>query len=686
MFSFDHLLSLPLYKAIQTLILLSVANQVFSLDVYYSHNQRQVDWRRFLFEGGSDLSMKLLQITPESISNRINMRNRVGRILYNETFKLWSKKTSKVASFDTTFELYIQRVNGEPCGEGMAFILTNNPSVPSNSQGQWLGIVNEETNGLSSNGIVAIEFDTRKSSADDIDDNHVAVDLNGIRSAQQFSLVQAGVNLSSGSIVLARIQYDGESRKLTVYASMLYDSGRSQSRPLITLDIDLSEYLMEDVYVGFSGSTGDLTQLNYIYSWDFTGTNLTEGNNPTTGMDKGKNLELILPLVLSTACLICGGSLWYLWWRKTRTDNSRGFQGNHTLVSMLRHSSQGPQKFRFKELKAATSNFSQRNKLGRGGFGTVYKGILKDGEEVAVKRVSKDSHQGEQEFAAEVMTISHLRHKNLVKLIGWCLERGELLLVYEFMPNGSLDKLIFPSISSSSKNAALSWERRHKIICGVASALSYLHDGCRNCVLHRDVKSSNVMLDSNYDARLGDFGLARTIQNDGERHHLTSKIAGTPGYIAPECLLTGMASVETDVYGFGVFSMEVACGRRPGNNVRSPNDQGNSILDWLWDLYERERVLDAVDPQLNGVFDEEQMKLVLKVGLACCHPNPNERPSMRLVLQVLSGEAPAPTLPVEKPTFMWPLMPSNSEFAPTSLEEQSCGGGRLTMSMDLTGR
>ncbi|KAJ8618398.1 hypothetical protein MRB53_014584 [Persea americana] len=440
MFSFDHLLSLPLYKAIQTLILLSVANQVFSLDVYYSYNQRQVDWRRFLFEGGSDLSMKLLQITPESISNRINMRNRVGRILYNETFKLWSKKTSKVASFNTTFELYIQRVNGEPCGEGMAFILTNNPSVPSNSQGQWLGIVNEETNGLSSNGIVAIEFDTRKSSADDIDDNHVAVDLNGIRSAQQFSLVQAGVNLSSGSIVLARIQYDGESRKLTVYASMLYDSGRSQSRPLIALDIDLSEYLMEDVYVGFSGSTGDLTQLNYIYSWDFTGTNLTEGNNPTTG------------------------------------------------------------------------------------------------------------------------------------------------------------------------------------------------------------------------------------------------------YIAPECLLTGMASVETDVYGFGVFSMEVACGRRPGNNVRSPNDQGNSILDWLWDLYERERVLDAVDPQLNGVFDEEQMKLVLKLGLACCHPNPNERPSMRLVLQVLSGEAPAPTLPVEKPTFMWPLMPSNSEFAPTSLEEQSCGGGRLTMSMDLTGR
>ncbi|KAJ8618400.1 hypothetical protein MRB53_014586 [Persea americana] len=630
--------------------------------------------------------MKLLQITPESNSKRVDMRNQVGRVLHNETFKLWSKKTSKVASFSTTFELFIQRVNKEPCGEGMAFILTNNPSLPTNSHGQWLGIVNETTNGASLNGIVAIEFDTRKSSPDDIDDNHVAVDVNGIKSIRQFPLVQAGVNLSSGSNVVAKIQYDGDARNLTVYVSMLHDSEGGLSSPLITLDINLSQYLMEDVYVGFSGSTGNLTQLNYVYSWDFTSTNVTDGDSWTTKKEKGNNLELILPLVLSTACLICG-SLCYLWWRRKRIGNNGGYRVSPTLVSMLENSSQGPQKYLLKELKAATSNFNPINKLGQGGFGTVYKGILKDGEEVAVKRVSKDSRQGEQEFAAEVMTISHLSHKNLVRLIGWCLERDDLLLVYEFMPNGSLDKLIFSSEKSSSKNAVLSWERRHKIICGVASALCYLHDGCRNRVLHRDVKSSNVMLDSNYDARLGDFGLARTIQHaDSETCHLTTKIAGTPGYIAPECLLTGRASVKTDVYGFGVFAMEVTCGRRPGNNLRNPEEKGNSIMDWLWDLYGRERVLEAVDPQLHGVFDKEQMELVLKLGLACCHPNPNERPSMRLVLQVLNGEAPAPVLPIEKPTFMWPLMPSNLGAAPISFEEPSSGGGRLTMSMDLSAR
>ncbi|RWR90529.1 Protein kinase domain-containing protein [Cinnamomum micranthum f. kanehirae] len=906
-------------------------------------------------------SMKFLQITPESNSNRINMRNRVGRILYSETFKVWSMKTSKFASFNTTFELYIQRVYGEPCGEGMAFILTNNPSVPSNSQGQWLGIVNEETNESPSNGIVAIEFDTRKSSDDDLDDNHVAVDLNGIKSSHQFSLGQAGINLTGGSNVLARIQYDGESGKLTVYASMFHDSGHSLSRPLITLDINLSKYLMEDVYVGFSGSTGDHTQLNYIHSWDFTSTNITEGNNPATGMDKGKNLELILPLVLSTACLICGGSLWYLWWRKTRNGNNGGAaaqvsslhfnyskfhpddrkdfhfanddsnihkealqitldtsgkysltnssgrilykerfklwrdnrsvvasfnstfnlsiwpesepvgeglafiitsdttlpnnsygqwlgivneqtngssesqivaiefdtrmsyngdvdsnhigldvnsvysivqyplekwnislssgknvtvnvkydapsktmsidlsmvdgerntnstpvitmpvdlskflpedvyvgfsgatgdqiqlncvlswtfsgenieegmnmklmwilvgilvpmlfcvgltsclwwrrsrQGDHVrldLESILSNSSKGPHKFHFKELKSATGNFSSKNKLGRGGFGTVYKGFLKEvKEEVAVKRVSKDSSQGEQEFIAEVTTISQLRHKNLVKLIGWCCERRDLILVYEFLPRGSLDKLLF-SNESTAPEVLLSWNRRHNIIYGVACALNYLHDGCLKRILHRDVKASNVMIDSEYNARLGDFGLARTIQHDGKTHHSTNVIAGTPGYIAPEYFHTGRASVETDVYGFGVFAMEVASGRTPNNNNDNNINDKYIMVDWLWGLYGRQRILDAVDPQLHGEYDEDQMERVLKLGLACCHPNPNERPNMRVVLQVLTGESPPPVLPTEKPSFMWPVVTNFSELVSIYNIETSSSNG-----------
>lgn len=637
----------------------------------------------FIFKGSAGLYIQntKLQLTPESFNTAlVDMHNQSGGVLCSKPLKLWrrvSKDRLVVASFNTTFQLFIQPVNGEACAEGIAFILTSNLDPPTNCYGQWLGIVNETTNGSSSNGIVAIEFDTRKSYPDDLDDNHVGVNVNGLNTNHQFALGRVGVNLSSGSNgsnVLARIQYDGEWKRLTAFVSMA-DDVRNDSIQLFSIHLDLSEHLSEDVYVGFSASTGEFIQLNYVNYWNFSSTNVKRGRNV--------NWALILPVILSVGFLLGGSMCCYLWGRRMRVAMPRGHRVSLDLALMLESSTKGPRKFQFKELKSATMNFNRENRIGRGGFGMVYKGFLQDSkEEIAVKRVSKDSRQGEQEFAAEVLTISRLSHKNLVNLIGWCHEKDELLLVYEFMPNRSLDKHLFPDKISSRNNILLSWERRHKIICGVASALSYLHDGCRNCVLHRDVKSSNVMLDYNYDARLGDFGLARTILHDGEKHHLTTKVAGTPGYIAPECLLTGRASVETDVFGFGVFTVEVACGKRPGNNLRNPD---NSIVDWLWDLYGRGRVLDAVDPQLHGVFDEEQMELVMKLGLACCHPNPNQRPSMRVSLQVLNGEAPAPTLPTEKPTFMWPVLPSIDGVSLDPLQGSSLNGGCLTPS-DLSGR
>ncbi|CAL9044452.1 unnamed protein product [Musa banksii] len=227
-------------------------------------------------------------------------------------------------------------------------------------------------------------------------------------------------------------------------------------------------------------------------------------------------------------------------------------------------------RFRLKELKDATANFDPNRELGNGGFGTVYRGCLKwqgFNKDVAVKRILSNSHGGEREFIADVTAISQLRHRNLVELMGWCHEDDELLLVYEFLNRGSLVNYLFGAGRATAEFPVLNWERRYNILCGVASALDYLHHGSRNRVLHRDIKASNVMLDHQYTPRLGDFGLARVIERDGKSHHSTVALAGTRGYMAPECYFTGRASVETDVYPFGVFAMEVSCGRRPGNPV-----------------------------------------------------------------------------------------------------------------------
>jgi serine/threonine protein kinase len=218
----------------------------------------------------------------------------------------------------------------------------------------------------------------------------------------------------------------------------------------------------------------------------------------------------------------------------------------------------GPKRFRYGELAVATGNFSDTQKLGEGGFGSVYRGFLEDMDlHVAIKRVSKGSKQGRKEYASEVRIISRLRHRNLVQLIGWCHGGGELLLVYELMPNGSLDHHLY----SSSHGGLLPWPVRHEIVLGLGSALLYLHEEWEQCVVHRDIKPSNVMLDASFHAKLGDFGLARLVDHGRGSH--TTVLAGTMGYMDPECMVTGRANAESDVYSFGVVLLEIACGRRP---------------------------------------------------------------------------------------------------------------------------
>lgn len=305
----------------------------------------------------------------------------------------------------------------------------------------------------------------------------------------------------------------------------------------------------------------------------------------------------------------------------------------------------GPRRFTYKELVFATNSFSDDGKLGQGGFGGVYKGVLNDDtkETIAVKKIARGSSQGKKEYISEVTVISRLRHRNLVRLIGWCHEYGEFLLVYEYMPNGSLDSHLF------GKKTSLIWAVRYKIALGLASALLYLHEEWEQCVVHRDIKSSNVMLDSSFNAKLGDFGLARFV--DHELGSQTTVLAGTMGYLAPECVTTGKASKESDVYSFGVVALEIACGRKP---VEPKAEEAKMrLVEWVWEHYGRGKILEVADERLSGDFDEKQIERLMIVGLWCAHPDHKVRPSIRQAIQVLCLEAPLPNLPGKMPVPMY---------------------------------
>lgn len=262
---------------------------------------------------------------------------------------------------------------------------------------------------------------------------------------------------------------------------------------------------------------------------------------------------------------------------------------------------------------------------------------------------------GEKEFLAEICTIGRLKHKNIVKLQGWCHERGHLLLVYEFMPNGSLDRYIARAVS-------LDWPTRRSILTGLASALLYLHEESGQHVIHRDVKPNNVLLDAEFNAHLSDFGLARLLETENS---VLTRAAGTPGYLAPECNYTGKATTESDVFSFGVVVLEVVCGRRSWGTTCLTGD--NNLVDYVWGLHGKGELLQGVDSRLEGEFDKKAAERFLLVGLACVHPDPAWRPTIRKVVHVLTNaNEPLMELPEARPAAIYVPLPSPTASAATA--------------------
>ncbi|KAK9117208.1 hypothetical protein Sjap_016155 [Stephania japonica] len=295
--------------------------------------------------------------------------------------------------------------------------------------------------------------------------------------------------------------------------------------------------------------------------------------------------------------------------------------------------------FKYETLEKATDYFDPSRKLGEGGAGSVFKGILPDGRVIAVKRLVFNTRQWVDEFFNEVNLISGIKHKNLVKLLGCSIEGPESLLVYEYVINRSLDQVLF----DRSSGHFLTWQQRYNIIVGIAEGLAYLHEGSPTRIIHRDIKCSNILLDENMTAKIADFGLARDFAPD--KSHISTGIAGTLGYMAPEYLVRGQLTEKADVYSFGVLVLEIVCGRR--NTVFM--QESSSILQTVWKHFKSNTLPEPVDPSLRGDFLREQALNVLQIGLLCTQASVSMRPSMTEVIKMLTeSDYPIP-LPLQPP-------------------------------------
>ncbi|XP_004248347.1 cold-responsive protein kinase 1 [Solanum lycopersicum] len=305
--------------------------------------------------------------------------------------------------------------------------------------------------------------------------------------------------------------------------------------------------------------------------------------------------------------------------------------------------------FSYKQLRIATDDFSTLNKIGEGGFGSVYKGRLKSGKMAAIKVLSSESKQGVREFLTEIKVISDVDHENLVKLYGCCIEDDHRILVYNYLENNSLAQTLLGGGHSSIQ---FSWRTRTKICIGVAKGLAYLHEQVKPHIIHRDIKASNILLDKDLTPKISDFGLAKLIPPNAT--HVSTRVAGTIGYLAPEYAIRGQATRKSDVYSYGVLLIEIVTGRC-NTNSRLPIDE-QYLLERTWQLYERNELVMLVDTSLDGDFDAEQACRYLKIGLLCTQDALKLRPSMSTILKMLNGEMEVNDNKITKPGLISDFM------------------------------
>ncbi|KAF7077341.1 hypothetical protein CFC21_081901 [Triticum aestivum] len=580
--------------------LVAAANSPFSFSFDFStiSTSRLEDLQ---LEGDAAQHGKLVDLTCYSLTQRIPYGNCTGRMVYAHPVPFYDSTTGEVSSFTTRFTFAIGPNAGGGKEGGMAFFLSSYPSrLPPDSSGGDLGLPGND--GLSqaygTDRFIAVEFDTLSNTWDPRGtQDHIGIDINTVRqSVNTTSLPTFSLN---GSMT-ASITFDSNTKMLV--ASLQFDDRPSVGPVEVStmLPDPVTSLLPSEVAIGFSAATGESFQLHQILSWSFNSTLATHA-----GWSHGR-------------------------WRVKRNSLVLGTTG-------LR-------RFEHRELARATNKFSEKSKLGVGAFGAVYKGSYKDEEgrqlEVAVKKIKQTAGR---DFSDELKTISATRHMNLVELKGWCCSRNKsacvgfcccgcrqkvkCFLVYELVPNGDLEYHL--------KNV-LPWEKRYKIAKGIGSGITYLHHGCKRCILHRDIKPSNILLDNEFNPKLGDFGLSRITDKDSTM--LMTTAVGTLGYMDPQCIKDGEVeyNCRSDVYSFGIVLLEIACGKKPREQIQLEELRSSGT--------EAQFLENVADAKLNGDYNMKEMQRMVFLGLRCSHPVRQQRPYMKDAMKYLEDGIELPAI------------------------------------------
>nr|XP_051211032.1 L-type lectin-domain containing receptor kinase IX.2-like [Lolium perenne] len=603
------------------LLLSSLANHVaaawpplsFSFDFSDTSKYRLADLR---FEGDAALNGKLVDLTCNPTAYYCS-----GRMSYNHPVQFYDNTTGELASFSTTFTFAMNMLpNTTIKGDGMSFFISGYPSrLPPESYGSILGLTNSSTN-ISSGAdrFLAVEFDTYGNPWDPTGSpDHMGIDLNSITSVSITRLPRYSFN----GTMTATITFDNTTRTLEATVHFDYNSSLATASVKTQLSDQLDALLPPVVVVGFSAATGGYVQLHQIHSWSFNSTmaarETSSGatnkfgpiqNQVLDSKDRHRTYIIGGAVILALALLL---AIWstVAWCRWKCTCAHFG-------------KDRGITRFHYHDLSIATNKFSDI--IGQGGFSVVYSGILNN-EQVAVKKIIKDSKGEFKDFLTERATIGNTRHMNVLKLEGWCctisnfkywfshtLDDVMLFLVYELIANGNLHEHL------SEKPEVLSWEKRYKIVKGLCSALHYLHHQCSPYILHRDIKPGNILLDNEFNAKLGDFGLSR-VAKDGEEIALQTRAVGTALYMDPLCMKDGHVDFRrsSDVYSFGIVLLEIAHGENDPFLVHKLRT----------DLPET-FVKDFADKKLDGKFIKTEMERVILLGLRCTEREENQRPSL----------------------------------------------------------
>lgn len=556
----------------------------------------------FIFSGGAFVESDIIRLTNTQFS--------LGQVFYPHP-----SNSHNFVSTSFIFSI-LPQTNPGP-GSGLFLVLVNSTVVP--------------TDQVESRYLV-VEFDSGLNpELGDPDDNHIGINING---ASRSSITRpAGyynsdeteeflpIELRSGKNIQAWIEFDWDNVEVNV---TIAPAGEPRPiKPLISFyDTQLIQK-PNTVFFGFSAVRTSWIEEQRILAWSLKEGGLARDLNTSDlpvfthqmNSDASLSIGLVVGIVVMSILIPLILFLGYVFKKRRGKEKIQQWELQYW-----------PHRFSYKELSVATQGFSKNMLLGSGGFGKVYKGVLSNKSEVAVKCVNQDSKQGLKEFMAEISSIGRLQHKNIVHMRGWCKKgRHRLMLVYDYMPNGSLSGWIFGKSTSNHLN----WETRRRVLVDVAEGLNYLHEEWHQLVLHRDIKPSNILLDSNMRGRLADFGLAKLYSQDQQRPVVT-RLVGTVGYMAPELVSSG-PTTASDVYSFGVLLLEVACGRR------TIEVDDRHLIGWVRGLAAQGIICEGADPRIEGEYKDEDMEILLNLGLSCCNVDRKLRPSMKEIVVKLTG-------------------------------------------------